>query len=626
MSVPELDRALAAINAGRFEEAYRGLEQLLRRSPGHIDARYLQGVAAQSLNRLDEALLHYNKVLKMAPQHSGAHYNKALALTGLERHSDALASHDAAIRLMPDNFWALVNRGNSQAALQRYQAALTDYDQALKIKPDFPEALTNKGNALAELGLFEQAVAHHQRALQIDPAHLPAWVNLSGTYIKARRFEQALEAADRAVQLHPENTDALVHKGVALTELGQEGLALTVLEQVTRLEPGHPLAWVSLGNAQAALLRYTDALASYDRGMARQPQSVQALTNKASALDDINQNAAAEECYLKALAVEPENPDTHWNLSVLLLKQSRFTDAWPHFEYRWDMSNSGKKQFATQHPRWDGQASERPLLLWGEQGIGDQTLYASILPELTDLPQRKTVALDKRLIPLFQRSMPGFEFIDLEQVSDALDFAEHLPLGSLPRLFRPDLDSFGRARCPFLLADAARAATLRNQVSRPGKLVCGVSWWSNRKGIGKHKSISLAQMLTPLASEPLHFVNLQYGDTATERDALQAQHGIAVQNVDEVNNFNDIDGLAALIEACDVVITTSNTTAHLAGALGKQTLLLLPSGKGRLWYWVEHEGHSLWYPSIMICQQTIAGDWLEPMRVLKAHLELKLPR
>lgn len=626
MSATELDRALAAINAGRFEEAHRGLSQLLRRLPGHIDAHYLQGVAAQSLNRVDEALLHYNKVLKKAPQHSGAHYHKALALAGLDRHAEALISHDAAVRLLPDNFWALVNRGNSQAALQRYQAAIADYDRALQIKPDFPEALTNKGNALTELGLFEQALAHHQRALQIDPAHLAAWVNLSGTCIKARRFAQAVEAADRAVQLHPANVDALVHKGVALTELGQEVQALTVLEQATRLEPDHPLAWVSLGNAQAALLRYTDALASYDRGMARQPQSVQALTNKASALDDINQNAEAEESYLQALAIEPENPDTHWNLSVLLLKQSRFNDAWPHFEYRWGMSNSGKKQIATQHPRWDGQASERPLLLWGEQGIGDQTLYASILPELTDLPQRKTVALDKRLIPLFQRSLPGFEFIDLEQVSDALGFVEHLPLGSLPGLFRPDLDSFGRAHHPFLLADGARSAALRSLIARPGKLICGVSWWSNRKGIGKHKSISLAQMLTPLASDPLHFVNLQYGDTAAERDALQAQHGITVQNVDEVDNFNDIDGLAALIQACDVVITTSNTTAHLAGALGKQTLLLLPSGKGRLWYWVEHEGHSLWYPSIMMCQQTTAGDWLEPLRIMKAHLEQRLPR
>ncbi|MDP3700020.1 MAG: hypothetical protein Q8R72_03855 [Hylemonella sp.] len=148
----------------------------------------------------------------------------------------------------------------------------------------------------------------------------------------------------------------------------------------------------------------------------------------------------------------------------------------------------------------------------------------------------------------------------------------------MPHHFRPTLASFAAARHPYLVTDPAHTAALRQKITQPGKRVVGVSWSSSGKSIG------LEPMLLPLASEPLHFVNLQHGDTAAERKALQALHGITVQNVDEVDNFNDIDGLAALIDACDIVITTSNTTAHLAGALGKETLLLLPLGKGKLWY------------------------------------------
>ena len=219
--------------------------------------------------------------------------------------------------------------------------------------------------------------------------------------------------------------------------------------------------------------------------------------------------------------------------------------------------------------------------------------------------------------------MPGFDFVDLATVSDALDFAEQLPLGSLPRLFRPDLASFSRARHPYLQADALRSANLRSKIERGDRLVCGVSWSSSRKSIGRHKSLSLEQMLVPLASPRMHFVDLQYGDTTAERQAMRQSHGIDVQHLDEVDNFHDIDGLAALIQACDVVITTSNSTAHLAGALGKSTLLLLPSGKGQLWYWAEINGTIPWYPSIRAFRQHDVGNWQKPLQEIKAALETR---
>lgn len=155
-------------------------------------------------------------------------------------------------------------------------------------------------------------------------------------------------------------------------------------------------------------------------------------------------------------------------------------------------------------------------------------------------------------------------------------------------------------------------------------MTCGVSWSSKRKGLGKNKSISLEQMLVPLASDRLHFVNLQYGDTAAERQALQEKHGIDVQNVDSIDNFNDLDGLAALIEACDVILTTSNTTAHLAGALGKETLLLLPVGRSKHWYWqASQDGKSLWYPSIRLFSQEQPDAWQLPLANIKSYLDQK---
>ncbi len=196
-------------------------------------------------------------------------------------------------------------------------------------------------------------------------------------------------------------------------------------------------------------------------------------------------------------------------------------------------------------------------------------------------------------------------------------------MGSLGRLFRPSRESFERVKSPYLVADAARVQQLRQLVRRPGKRVCGISWASKREEIGLGKSIDLAQMLVPLAGAGLHFVNLQYGDTRKESEELKREHGIELQEVAEVDNFGDLDGLAALIEACDLVITTSNTTVHLAGALGKETLLLVPGGRSRLWYWGHDQVRSVWYPSVRIYGQERIGEWQRPLAQIKADLESK---
>lgn len=228
------------------------------------------------------------------------------------------------------------------------------------------------------------------------------------------------------------------------------------------------------------------------------------------------------------------------------------------------------------------------------------------------------------MIPIFHRSIEGFEFIKPSIASENLDFSKHLPLGSLPRLFRTSLASFDHARHPLLLADPRRTAALKEKIRRHGRLVCGISWLSSRMNIGKHKSIALEQLAVALSSSQLQFVDLQYGDTTKEREMLLTQHGIEVHHFDDVDNFSDLDGLAALIDTCDLLITISNSTAHLAGAMGKETLLLLPSGKSKIWYWKEFDGKNPWYPSIRSFTQIKPGSWDEPLQQVKRYIEEKL--
>ena len=105
------------------------------------------------------------------------------------------------------------------------------------------------------------------------------------------------------------------------------------------------------------------------------------------------------------------------------------------------------------------------------------------------------------------------------------------------------------------------------------------------------------------------FVDLQYGDTRAEREALERELGIRIEHLDDVDNMNDIDGLAALIAACDCVVAVSNVTAHLAGAVGQRTWVMVPHGSGRLWFWFHQGEDSPWYPRVHVRRQKPAQQW-----------------
>jgi tetratricopeptide (TPR) repeat protein len=549
-------------------------------------ALFMQGVGHLSAGEWPAAEACFRESLRLVPDRPSTLNNLAAALIKQGKFDDARPWVDQARAIDPSTPQVWLNQGLILNAQGEFSAAVGCYDQALAHAPDHHEAWSNRGVALNAAGDHEAALLSYEQALRIKPDYAEAWCNQGVTQDDLGRHADALDSYQRAIELKPDYAEAWCNRGVALNELD----------------------------------RHDEALASYDKAIKLDPDYAPVYNNKGVALADLGREEEALACFSQALQRRPDDADAHWNRSKLLIARGDYRAGWEEFDYRWQVSALNLRPLASDKPRWQGTPSKAPLLLWAEQGLGDQILFGSMLTDIAALPQKKYVALDQRLIPLFQRSIGGFEYVSIDRVGDLPDVEEQLALGSLPRLLRPSRESFAAARYPYLAADAQRVAALRQQVARSGQLVCGVSWSSKRKGIGTHKSIDLAQMLAPLAAENLRFVNLQYGDTTTERDALHAVHGIEVQNIAEVDNFNDIDGLASLIEACDVVLTTSNSTAHLAGALGKTTLLLLPFGKGRLWYWYGPQGHSLWYPAIQTFTQQYPGQWQHPLAQIQSYL------
>jgi ADP-heptose:LPS heptosyltransferase len=146
--------------------------------------------------------------------------------------------------------------------------------------------------------------------------------------------------------------------------------------------------------------------------------------------------------------------------------------------------------------------------------------------------------------------------------------------------------------------------------------VCGIAWRSANKQFGGEKSIALADMAPVLEAAGLSFVNLQYGSVDAEIEQAREALGVSIHQVPGLDVFNDIDGLLALIDACDLVVTTSNVTAHLAGAMGKRGCVMVPYAKGRIWYWHLKDAFSLWYPSLRVFYQEDPKSWSSTIRAV----------
>ena len=307
-----------------------------------------------------------------------------------------------------------------------------------------------------------------------------------------------------------------------------------------------------------------------------------------------------------------------------MLRLGNFAEGWPLYEWRWKTEQDIGKGLKTHKSLWQGEKNAN-VFLWAEQGIGDEIMFASLIPELEEQCSTLIVKCDKRLIPLFERSFSNeIEFqCDQGKVSeDSYDF--HIPIASLPSVLRPSLDNFKQAPRSYLRCDNKKAEELKQIISTDKtQTLIGISWNSSAKQpCAHHRNIDLYDLVKHLHAPDVKLVNLQYGDFVDEIAQLREDHGIEVIEVPDIDNHNDIDGLAALIMACDKVVSIDNATVHLAGALGAKTKILLPFNSN--WQWGTSGSSSYWYDSVELYRQKSVGDWKQVLEHLKSEMKVEM--
>lgn len=492
------------------------------------------------------------------------------------------------------------------------------YQQVLQLEPRHFDALHLSGLAQRQAGNPARGAELMRQALALHPTSAAAHSNLGLALQDLGQAPAALACFEQAIALQSDFASAHRNRGDVLQVLGRHAAAIDAYRNALRLKPDLVEAWVNLGNAQQSLGQHEAAVTSYDQALARMPRLALALGQRGTALRELRRHDEALADYEQLLTLQPDNHRERSNLGLYCLQLEQFSRGWDLAGAEWLLPDHAHRASRLGVPQWQGArygdgpgAQGARLLTWGVQGLGDQILHLGMLGDMRQRVSALGVAVDARLVPLVQRSFPGVAVHALDPPMDARaeGYDSQLPMSRLGEFVRRDSADFPAPPRAYLRADPARARALRARLATDGQLVCGLSWASTNPRLEAFKNPPLEALAPVLALPNVRFVDLQYGDTAAQRQTLRDRQGGDLVHLDDVDNTQDIDSLAALIEACDVVVTISNTTAHIAGALGKPVLLMLPYTRGVLWYWHEQREDSPWYPGVRIVRQQQRGDW-----------------
>jgi tetratricopeptide (TPR) repeat protein/SAM-dependent methyltransferase len=568
---------------GELDQAEEFYHQVLRVEPQHADALHLLGVAAHQRSRHEAAVDHISRAIAIKGRVAPYHSNLGTAYSALGRIDQAIASFRSAVQIDPDYADAQFNLATLLQEQGRLDEAIATYHRLLELRPDYVEAHNNLGVALGKQGQLEEAVASYQTAVELQPNFAEAHNNV-GTVLQALgRFDEALKCHQQALALRPEYPEACFNLGNIYKERQEWEEAIAQYRRVLEIDSSYAAAYVNLGLVYKEQCRLEEAVVCNSRAIEIQPDFVEAHVNRAFAHRLMGDLAAG----------------------------------WDEYDWRFQEENLPDR---FRQPIWDGSdLKDCTLLVYGEQGVGDEIMFASCIPDLLQGAGGCIVECDPRLVPLFARS-----FLDAQVVPGPREtgvfirrplppFDVRIPMGSVPRYTRRTLDSFPNVRS-YLVPDAEKKQKWQARLAELGEgLKVGISWRGGRKKTTIEKrTTTLDDWLCLFGVPNACFVNLQYGECSEELSRLQQQHGVCVHDWDDADPLTDLDSFAAQIAALDLVISADNSTVHMAGAVGVPVWTLLPFAPD--WRWMLDRSDTPWYPSMRLFRQPNQGDWDRVLR------------
>ncbi|HEY5237601.1 MAG TPA: tetratricopeptide repeat protein [Rhizomicrobium sp.] len=559
-------------------------------------------------------------------------------LAGIGAQAQALAKLEA----LSEEIDAALSRRKSNGFLRRGIKAWKRGDVARAAKlslaatdadPSNAQAYHILGMSLEKMGHLHKALVTYERAHQLDPADPELLINLGLTAWNLKLTEGAEKMFRLYIAARPDSPLGYNNLGSIQCDQGNASTAIETLRSAIYRMPAETVLWNSLATVLAENGRADESLVFYEESIRLDPGFSRPHHNIGFAYMHLGQLENALQSYDNALerAVDQtEIIEAKHSRGICLIGMGRLDEGFREYEIRNHPRFRAYVHQMTKSPLWKGEdLNGKRILVIGEQGLGDEFMFANILPDLQEAvgaDGKLQIAVDKRLVTLFQRSFPDAQVgayddrklldpdgtKELRYVPWATEKGEpdfHMTMGSGLQYLRPRIEDFPHQA--FLKPDPARVADYRAQLeARASGPFIGICWRSMMLGAKRGKYYSALDSWKPVFATPgVTFVNLQYGNCRAELARARQQNGVDILEIEDLDLKNDIDGAAALSAALDLVISAPTAAAATAGGVGTEVWFLTA---GRTWPQLGTEEFP-WYRKSRVFSPAKFADWNQLM-------------
>jgi tetratricopeptide (TPR) repeat protein len=558
----------------------KSCEQALSIDPNHAEAQHLMGLLSFDKGHYDLAV---ERIVRAIRQDPTAEYLQHLgdALLQLKRYDEALKAFDKAIQFQPDSAELWRGLGNVLLQLNRDGESLLSFQRALQLAPRDFEAASKSGVLLHRQRRWDEALAHFNICEVLQPNYVPTLNLRAIAHRGIRNYEGYLSDSLRAHGLDPSNAESCNNAGEALLSLGRE----------------------------------EEAIAWFDKALALLPDNPTILVNKAEAIGQLRCLDEAAAIYSHDRTIAPGHAMAEWNLALLKLLTGEFAAGWTGRQARWKIPTFSANYPKFQRPMWRGEepVAAKTILVHVDEGLGDAIQFARYVPMVAARGARVILVVADALQPLLS-GLAGVDQCLPLSAGRLPNFDLHCPLSNLPLIFGTTIDTIPASTSYLPRPAAERLDVWEKRLGPRSRPRVGLVWSGSTEHRNDHNRSIALQMLTRVLDADATFVSLQKDPRPADKAVLAERADI----VDLTAHLTDFVETAALASCLYLVVTVDTSVAHLAGAMGCPTWVMLP-------YMPDYRcqldrDDSPWYPTMRLFRQDAARDYAPVLDRIRAEL------
>ena len=567
----KLDKAIAILRDG-----------VLEKFPQQPQAQALLGL-----------LYLYKKDFQLAEHHLlasidvvfniGVAKNLTMLYVQCKRWQDAYPWSEKLVEKLPLDIDIQLNHALILRHTNQVEGALEIYKKIVKGNPKHSNTYVSYGFTLNQLERYEEAVDIYKQGLNIRPYEFNLLYNIGITYLNQYDYDNSLKYLTLALEQNKQSIDLWLTIATCQAKKRNIDAAFNSIQEARKLDPNNPLV-------------------PFQEGIL---------------LMDQDKDKEAMQCLVQVVEIEPNHIEANYHKGIIFLKEEKYMQASLYYRYRVKRIHHRYGKFNDfELPKVN---KESELIISWEQGIGDEILHLGLIKNIQRNVKSITYITQDKLYDWVSHNLNNIDVIkESEYKLHIIDNPNliQLNIGSLFAYIH-DWDHQFETPAVWTVDPNLRKKYL-HKYKKDNQKILGLSWKSANKKIGDEKSIPLCQLTSIISNQKT--ISLQYGDVIDEINITNQRNDVNIIHDDELDYFNDIHSLAALISICDIVVTCSNVTAHIAGRLGIRTYLMTPKFFSNIWYWNQSGNQSKWYPSVTIIKQNEDMSWDDPIQEVKKEL------